>query len=821
MKIANCAWSLQKSWTGSFCFSAPLSYNGPVPTIVKAILLLALNALIAACTVASDPLPPPTATSIPTDTPTPISSPEPTALPPVISGSDPLSQGMIARRNGDYGRAAAAFQATLNSNPSADVAREAQFRLGEAYWLDHDDDHAVNALKNYLQANPQGAHVPETHYFLSDAYRSLKDYPDALSELRVYRTLTQTLAGDTDGGIGDLLVLIGDSTQALAAYDRGLQDNTVSTATKISILQRAADVHTGRGESDLAAARYDAALALATDARTRADLDVKAGEAYAAAHQMDQARARWNEAVSKYPEQPGAFQSLIDLLDYDFAVDSFQRGYVDYNAASYNPAIDAFRGYLQSNSARAGEAHYYIARSYARQGLYSRALAEYDTVIKSYPKDKRASDAYMGKASSYAALGRTDDAVATYKRFAAAFPADAQADDALWNAALLLDRAKRYDAANNLYEQLQTKYPGRERAAEALFWAGLDYYRLQDYKTASARWQSITKNYSQSPFFARALFWLGKAAQARGLTDAAKNYWKQASTLPVSYYTARAADVLSPGSNSPVYDLSAYAMDKPSDRAEFEKWLASWAKPTLGTAGTLDAATRADLRFRRGTELVRLDRTVEARREFTSLIADKNDEPGTLYALALYLRDNNLFSLSMDCAERIARLAASASAPDAPRLLWALRYPTYYADLVVPEAKANQLDPLLYFALIRQESGFNARATSSADARGLAQVIPSTAREIAQRLGVRNFSLDQLYLPYVSVRFGVWYFGQDMKQFDNPIYALAAYNAGAGRTAKWEKADLDMAVEDIDSSQANLYVRLVYGYWRQYQQIYK
>ena len=135
-------------------------------------------------------------------------------------------------------------------------------------------------------------------------------------------------------------------------------------------------------------------------------------------------------------------------------------------------------------------------------------------------------------------------------------------------------------------------------------------------------------------------------------------------------------------------------------------------------------------------------------------------------------------------------------------------------------AKKNKIDPLLYFALIRQESSFNPWVTSSADARGLGQIIPATGKGIAQSLGVKNFSLDQLYLPFVSVRFGVWYFAQDLNKFDEPIYALAAYNAGAGRVKNWQRADLDLAVEEIDISETALYVRIVYANWKQYQAIY-
>lgn len=774
------------------------------------------SALLIACStlIAEAPTPEPTLAV------TPTSTPEPTATPAFVFGADPFSQGLIARRNGDYARAVAAFQAALGSNPAPDVMQAAQFRLGEVAWLANDHGRAIGAFTAYLQAYPTGAHEPETHYMLADAYRAVKDYANALAHLRAYRERTQTLAGDTDAAIADIMVLAGDSDNAIRQYDLALQDTTLTAAARIAILLRVAEVYAGRAAPALAAARYDAALAVATDARTRADLGFRAGQAYVTAGKLDLAIARWTDAFTKYPDQPGAYKALVELVNRNVAVDDFQRGLTDWHAGVYDPAIAAFKNHLQSDSPRAGEAHYYIARAYALKGAPSQAIASYDTLLKTLPKDKRVPDAYLGKAAALGTLGKVDEAVATYKKLVTALPEAAQADDALWQAALLLDRMNRYRDAARVYEELQAKYPARDHASEALFWAGMDYNRLKDYSTASARWQSLVKAYPKSAFYSRALFWLGKAAQVRGQPEF-KNYWTQAAGLGSGYYSWRAADALNPPKPSAnPYDPARFAMGTDADRAELEQWLAGWTKGN-GNLGSLDAATQGDIRFRRSAELLRLDRTVEARREFAGLVSARQEDPRALYALALYFRDNNLFSLSLDCAERLARLAASAGAPEAPRLLGMLRYPTYYADLVVAESKANQLDPLLYFALIRQESNFNPWSVSSSDARGLGQIMPATGREIAQRLGVKEYALEQLFRPFVNIRFGVWYLAQDLKMFGEPIMALAAYNGGAGRAKRWQQADLDFAVEEIDASETNLYVRIVYSNWRQYQSLYQ
>ena len=68
-----------------------------------------------------------------------------------------------------------------------------------------------------------------------------------------------------------------------------------------------------------------------------------------------------------------------------------------------------------------------------------------------------------------------------------------------------------------------------------------------------------------------------------------------------------------------------------------------------------------------------------------------------------------------------------------------LLYPVYYGDIIASEAGRHGLDPFLVQALMRQESYFDERAVSSSDARGLMQLLPSTAREVAGWESMRGF----------------------------------------------------------------------------------
>ena len=101
-----------------------------------------------------------------------------------------------------------------------------------------------------------------------------------------------------------------------------------------------------------------------------------------------------------------------------------------------------------------------------------------------------------------------------------------------------------------------------------------------------------------------------------------------------------------------------------------------------------------------------------------------------------------------------------------------------------PEAKANALTLL---GLVDFESTGDPNARNKASgATGLGQVMPETGQGIAQNLGVSDFTLDDLYRPAVSVRFGAFYLGRRVEDMSGSVHAaLAAYNGGLGNAQRW------------------------------------
>lgn len=105
--------------------------------------------------------------------------------------------------------------------------------------------------------------------------------------------------------------------------------------------------------------------------------------------------------------------------------------------------------------------------------------------------------------------------------------------------------------------------------------------------------------------------------------------------------------------------------------------------------------------------------------------------------------------------------------------------------LIKPPAVAGGAEPALVLAVTRQESQFDPRVRSSADARGMMQLLPSRGRMVAREMGM-NWSENLLWDAQANLRLGSWYLGQLAQDFDGSyVLAAAAYNAGPNRPPQW------------------------------------
>jgi soluble lytic murein transglycosylase len=146
-----------------------------------------------------------------------------------------------------------------------------------------------------------------------------------------------------------------------------------------------------------------------------------------------------------------------------------------------------------------------------------------------------------------------------------------------------------------------------------------------------------------------------------------------------------------------------------------------------------------------------------------------------------------------------------------------IRFPLAYQNNILDSAKQVTIRPEWIYAIARQESAFGQDAYSSAGARGLMQLLPDTAKQVAQKIGVR-YSTSDLYRPEKNITLGSNYLKTLLDDFEgNHILATAAYNAGPRRVKGWlEKQNMvlphDIWIETLPFHETRNYIQNVLAF---------
>jgi soluble lytic murein transglycosylase len=185
------------------------------------------------------------------------------------------------------------------------------------------------------------------------------------------------------------------------------------------------------------------------------------------------------------------------------------------------------------------------------------------------------------------------------------------------------------------------------------------------------------------------------------------------------------------------------------------------------------ADARANPAFARMQKFYDLGLRTEGNREWNFAVRTMGDRQ--LLAAAEHARRIGLLDRTVNAADRTKHEHD-----------FRLRYPSPFAERLVPVARSQGLDPAWVYGLIRQESRFVMDARSHVGASGLMQIMPATAKWIAKKMGERDFTPSQINELDTNLRFGTFYLKTVHDDLDrSPVLASAAYNAGPGRPRSW------------------------------------
>jgi soluble lytic murein transglycosylase len=257
----------------------------------------------------------------------------------------------------------------------------------------------------------------------------------------------------------------------------------------------------------------------------------------------------------------------------------------------------------------------------------------------------------------------------------------------------------------------------------------------------------------------RGAYWAGRAADALGDKKTAHDWYEQAGRHPTTFYGQLALTRLN--QSNPVVTIEEPAV-------------------------SADAATAFDRH-----ELVRVVRLLH------EIDPAGERESAFLRRLGSIAKTPADFALAAQLAQEIGRsdlaVAVAKQAVQDDVTLGRGGYPVLdIADVTRPEA------PLIH-ALIRQESTFNNKAVSSAGARGLMQLMPTTAQQVANTLGIQHNHGRLTADPAYNIRLGSSYMQDLLDRFNGSyVLSIAAYNAGPGRVREWLDTFGDPRAEGVD-----------------------
>lgn len=397
------------------------------------------------------------------------------------------------------------------------------------------------------------------------------------------------------------------------------------------------------------------------------------------------------------------------------------------------------------------------------------------------------------------ALGRADrdlEAVRAYRRLVRRHPGSSWAARAEYLAAWLELRMGRFGGERRMEAFLEgpraNVVPSLRR--DATWQLGIAAFEAERHARAARLLGRYARLGSGPMEEGRGRYWRGRALEAQGDTDEAKEAYRRARAVdPLHYYGVLAAR-----------RLKALGVEEPLPLAE---------APEAAEAMEIQLADA--VRFYRALGLDS-DATAAVRRSEPSL---RRQAPAgrvneTLIRAHGEARSHTrAYRLSIHERDRL-RMKPEGDAQWA----WQAAYPRPAFDTVVRESRRWGIPWSLVYAVMRQESAYDPDVVSGAGAIGLLQVMP----EVGDARGGATFGVDRLFVPEDNVRIGVAELASAVHRFDHQIpLAIAAYNAGVGRVERWRRETgpiaFDLWVEKIPFDETRNYVRRVLSHFAHYR----
>jgi soluble lytic murein transglycosylase-like protein len=352
---------------------------------------------------------------------------------------------------------------------------------------------------------------------------------------------------------------------------------------------------------------------------------------------------------------------------------------------------------------------------------------------------------------------------------------------------------ERVDSALAALHRLRLVAPGDAIGVPYLWGRGWREYRSRNYTGAIGFWSELVAGDPRERYPRGARYWSARAFEKLGQESRARALYSElAAADTTDFYRRHAVTRLG---SAPLPAPPATATEPwPSDR----RLLRARYLTDVGLDGLA------------ATELALVGDAAEprARAALQGVVLARQGRPRP----------------SMDLLRQAFPALGTPLQASVPPAALELYYPLHSRDSIERWAAARDLQVPLVLGVIRQESAFDSTATSRSGARGLMQLMPGTAREVAGKIGI-PFAGERLYEPDFSLQLGTSYLAEVLGMFDGDVeLALAGYNSGPYRLRRlWKEArhgEVDAFIEDLQLEEPKAYVRRILLLSDSYSRLY-
>jgi soluble lytic murein transglycosylase len=569
-------------------------------------------------------------------------------------------------------------------------------------------------------------------------------------------------------GAGEAAEAAKDFAAAVRIYERLAADKTTMSDEVLSRLGRAALAANDRRKASAAYTRvyYEFPLTAAATA-AGAQLTALGDLVERRSHDVDLGRAQILFGARRYADARTAFTDVRRHTSGDARdLVDLRIAQSDFHLRRWAAARDGLRPLLDRGPIRA-EARYFHLAAIRELGQHEEFVRLARQLVRDAPDSPWAEEALNGLGTHYILVGQDDTASEVFGELFRRFPSGARAERAAWKYGWWQYKTGKHAEAARVFDQASANFPRSDYRPSFLYWAGRAHRHAGARRPADERMRLVYTDYGNSYY--------GRLAER---------------TLRAS--SGNAEDFAMPAA------LQAQALPAPP-------------RPTLANARTIRLLLAAGLYEEALDELRYAQRLTGPSPAIDATIAWVFSRQGELR------RGINLM-------RRTYPQFLTASGQELPVEILEVIFPLTYWDAIQRHSKVHGLDPYLVAALIAQESTFDPKIKSPANAVGLMQIVPATGRRMAQAAGMKKFTPAMLTDPEINLRLGTLYFARLIKQFGGTHYALASYNAGENRIVRWKAErpgiEQDEFIDDIPFPETQNYVKRILGTAENYRMLY-